>query len=489
MKKCLTFFRDIFSKINLPLSGIILAAFLLRIFKLGKESLWVDEGFTANLVQFNLSQYVDNVLHTTRNILPPLYFQLLHFWIMLFGNSEFSLRFPSVILGTLSVYLVFILARKIFNQEVGLISAILLAFSLFHLQYSQEARMYEMLSFLSLLSFLQLVKFFENGRNKNLAYLVLIDVALVYTHHYGFFIIVAQGFFFGVIFLFKREYFKENIGKMLAAVAIFFALIVPWLFIFINQLRKVSKDPWLPVPNFLSVLTLFQKFSGSSLLLVTFLSLLLFFVMRYFSNKKNNDNHYFLLLVWLLIPILISFFYSIFLIPIFGDKYLIACSIPFYILIAKAIEVIKIKYLKYGILMLVIVLLLLKINNYYSDINKEQWREAAQYVEKNAAQNDLILFNAGFGLENGFNYYAKRSDLDKKPFPQRSREVNNFVTPADLPELNALAEGIKKIWVIYAHSHDDNEVISTGLTDLGYQYDCKEFIYVNVCLFENVKIK
>jgi uncharacterized membrane protein len=146
-KKILDIFKNNFLKIDKVLFSIIAIGFLLRAFHLGRESIWVDEGFTYRLAKFTLPQYIENVLGTLRNILPPLYFQIMHFWSGIFGNSEFSLRFPSVIFGTLSILLMYFFAKNIFNKEVGLISSILLSISLFHMQYSQEARMYEMLSF------------------------------------------------------------------------------------------------------------------------------------------------------------------------------------------------------------------------------------------------------------------------------------------------------------------------------------------------------
>jgi len=84
------------------LLAILLMGLFLRIYDLSNESLWLDEGFSIRFA--NLSLYQIFFLPETN---PPLYYIILHWWINLFGDSEFSVRFPSVIFGFLSIFMVY----------------------------------------------------------------------------------------------------------------------------------------------------------------------------------------------------------------------------------------------------------------------------------------------------------------------------------------------------------------------------------------------
>ncbi len=100
----------------------------------------------------------------------------------------------------------------------------------------------------------------------------------------------------------------------------------------------------------------FQEFMFTSLFL---LNNTLFFLMKtklsntLFKHKKGNKynldlqgNKILLLITWLLVPIIIPFLISQILAPIYQIRYTISASVAFYILIALAIEKIKIRHIK-----------------------------------------------------------------------------------------------------------------------------------------------
>src|SRR5690606_31293576 len=66
----------------------------------------------------------------------------LFYWIKLFGISEAAVRLPFVIAGILSVLLVYLIAKRWFNETVALLSAAAIAFLEFPITYSQLARPY-----------------------------------------------------------------------------------------------------------------------------------------------------------------------------------------------------------------------------------------------------------------------------------------------------------------------------------------------------------
>lgn len=56
-----------------------------------------------------------------------------------FGNSRFGLRFPSAVVGTAAILLIYLLAAELFTPAVGLWAAFFLATSFWHLNFSRIA--------------------------------------------------------------------------------------------------------------------------------------------------------------------------------------------------------------------------------------------------------------------------------------------------------------------------------------------------------------
>ena len=100
---------------------------------------------------------------------PPAYYFFMFGWTKLFGTSLLSLRMPSVLFGLMSILLLAMIARTIFDNTVALISAALLAFNGHHIYWSQHARMYSMVCFLGLLSVWLLLKCLQEHRVPSLA--------------------------------------------------------------------------------------------------------------------------------------------------------------------------------------------------------------------------------------------------------------------------------------------------------------------------------
>ena len=182
---------------------IVALALGLRLYRLDAQSLWYDEGFSVYLARMDLSAITN---HTAADIQPPLYYYLLHGWIDLFGDSESALRGLSVFFGVLAVPLIYALAWQLFRDRwAGLLAALLLAVSPLHVWYSQEARMYTLLTFLCLLSSYLVVLIAARAKKVAAseavnpwlsgalwaAYAVVTSLA-VYSHYFAFFVLAFQ---------------------------------------------------------------------------------------------------------------------------------------------------------------------------------------------------------------------------------------------------------------------------------------------------------
>ncbi|MBI2939213.1 MAG: glycosyltransferase family 39 protein [Chloroflexi bacterium] len=167
------------------------SAFGLRVFRLGEPSLWYDEAVSVLFAQGDLAGVLANAATDNH---PPLYFILLHLAIALTGMSEFAIRFPSVLAGTLLVPLVDRLARAVDARHgplAGLIAGWLVALSPFAVRYAQEARMYTLLAALAATSCLLFVRALRGEARLGVGYAAVTSLAL-YTHLYTALLITAQ---------------------------------------------------------------------------------------------------------------------------------------------------------------------------------------------------------------------------------------------------------------------------------------------------------
>ncbi|MFA5136528.1 MAG: glycosyltransferase family 39 protein [Patescibacteria group bacterium] len=122
------------------------AAFLIRLISLN-QSLWLDEAITAKVVR-QFSFFEISTLFSPGDFHPPLYYIFLKLWTNVFGYSEISLRIPSVLFSLLTGHVVFLIGSRLRSRQVGMWAAILYLFNPLVIYYSQEARMYSMVTFL-----------------------------------------------------------------------------------------------------------------------------------------------------------------------------------------------------------------------------------------------------------------------------------------------------------------------------------------------------
>lgn len=182
------------------LLSMVLIGFALRVYRLAAQSLWYDEAVSWYLTQMSLPQLT---VWTANDIQPPLYYYFLWFWVRLAGTSEYALRFPSVLCATLSLPLLWQLARRLVGRS-GTWGALLLALlSPFHVYYAQEARMYTLLTLLGLASTYLWLQLLGAPRRvastatpfrtlwTALGYAVTMAAAL-YTHYFAVFLLAAH---------------------------------------------------------------------------------------------------------------------------------------------------------------------------------------------------------------------------------------------------------------------------------------------------------
>lgn len=85
-------------------------------------------------------------------------YQWLQYWLSaisakIIGLNEFAIRLPSVFFGVLTIWVIYLLGKEIFNRKVGLLSAFFVAFMNIEILFSNQARPYQALQFFYLFGF------------------------------------------------------------------------------------------------------------------------------------------------------------------------------------------------------------------------------------------------------------------------------------------------------------------------------------------------
>ena len=89
-------------------------------------SLWGDESWAVTLAVKPINQIISIVARDTS---PPLYYLFDHLWMRVFGTSEVSIRTLTFIFFLLTVFLVYLIGKHLWDQKTG-IWAGLLAFAI-----------------------------------------------------------------------------------------------------------------------------------------------------------------------------------------------------------------------------------------------------------------------------------------------------------------------------------------------------------------------
>jgi 4-amino-4-deoxy-L-arabinose transferase-like glycosyltransferase len=158
------------------LAAITLLAAVLRFYRLGQWSFWIDEIYTINhaLQHFGTIEQILENIPPVRNWMPVsvlLAAQALN----ILGISEWSARISAAVIGIVSIPILFFPTRRIFGTQVALIALLLLAVSPWHIFWSQNARFY---TSLFLFYNLALIAFYFGIHRNRIYYFLLFYVFL-----------------------------------------------------------------------------------------------------------------------------------------------------------------------------------------------------------------------------------------------------------------------------------------------------------------------
>ena len=494
------------------LVAIVALGGFLRVHQIGAQGLWLDEAFSVWLGRQPVRQMLGWLVRIDQH--PPLYYVILHLWMRL-GDGEAVVRGLSALCGTLTIPVMYLLGRRLADDGVGLLAALILAVSPFHVRFAQETRMYALLALNASLALYALVRLLADPRaaetplgrqfvdawrgrrttrrqrlslqaiETDLAWLgyVVFTTATLLSHNTAVFFPLAANLFVTGLYALrasgsrfqvtgsrnsKRETLKPETLKpgtslllrnWLLAQAAMFLLWSPWLPAFVAQTAGVYREFWLPPPTWQTVVETLGAFLSAFLPLPLPVAVAVWggyaaLIWGGLVHFRRYPARLALLLVTLLAPFVGELLVSVHR-PIFYERTLIWASLPLYLLLAAGLR--RVRAWPWGVAAVLMLIAVngLSLREYYVHFEKEQWDDAAAFVAQHVRPGDLILFNASW-VQIPFDYYFRAYDRE---VVEHGLPVDLFdrgvlepkMARSDLPRLREIVRGYERVWLVYSH--------------------------------------
>jgi 4-amino-4-deoxy-L-arabinose transferase-like glycosyltransferase len=479
---------------------LILLSFGRGIWALGEKSLWWDESLSLHRARGTLTSVLTNEIVLTDNIHsiatvdnhPPLYFLLLWVAVRLLGQSDFSLRFLSLVSIVLIVPLLYLTGRRLVDEWAGLTAAALGALSPMYLWYGQEARMYAMLALFSLLSFYTFLRaFFHPAGRFNIGrhwpWVVafgLTSACLILIHYFGMLVIAFE--LLALAWVFLRQAASRRVVVLTVAAIILVLLplaVYAWL-----VLPRGDKQPgfrfvplWEMLRDALSASSLGLSVDIANwfvllidLVFVVFLILGFVWLVRRGASQQERGAGW-LLVGYLLVPLGLIYLQS-YVQPVYmNSRHLIYITPAFYLLVAVGLT--RWRGRVWTIALLGGLLMVGGIGystwNYFSEpaYDKDHHREWGAYLREQVRPGDVVVVDPPHIAELYQHYAGSGVPWVGLPVLGGSREQTAAI-------LEDLFREYDRVWLAFSYTPpwgDKGRFPQRWLDQNAYRFDYKSF--------------
>ncbi len=454
---------------------ILVVAAILRLVNLD-QSLWLDEAINVNVARsLSFKELVLN--YSPSDFHPPLFHLILRAWILIFGSSEIAARVPSVILGVATVFVTYLIGKKLFETKTALVAATLIATAPLHIYYSQEARMYMLAAFLASLSVYFFISILEKDNVFRWFGFIIATVLLLYSDYLPYFLIPIYALF---VIIFRKKIPRETAKAYLPAVILIFILLIPWLVIFPKQLNvglsaAAASPAWSQVvgePSLKNLTITFVKFVIGRIshdnnliyaLLFAPVGLYTLFLISLSFFRLSPKRAF--LWFWFLGPIFLAFGIAFF-VPVFAYFRFIFVLPAFYLILASGVITVNWVFINRLLLALILMVNLGSTAIYFTNpkFQRENWKEATAFILQNATPKTVVLFESTYSMAP-FDYYAKGK------IEGQGALSNSDLDPVKVSEnVKRLTAGSDKIYLFQYLSEitDPQGLVFEKLTKLGF---------------------
>jgi mannosyltransferase len=470
---------------NWPIIFLLILAFLLRM-PLLDGSFWLDEAAQALESSRPLSQQLDII----PDFQPPLLHFIIHFALYVSANESWLRLVAAVIPGLVSIWGTYEIGRRLASRNIGLLSALLLATSSFHIFYSQELRPYALPMMWGVLSWLVLIASHQSLANsfKNFSFVsslrikwfsyTIITILGIFSSYLYPFLIVAQIFW---VVLWHRE----QLNKMMASLILAGLSFLPWLPTFMKQLAaggmvRQQLPGWeevVSIPQLKALPLVFGKFIFGVVnldLTPSFIGmfgvLCLLLIVSGYSLLKHwsqiNKATLYIFVLWLVVPLLSSWIIS-FWIPVVQPKRVLYLLPAFYLSLMTLGSQTQRKWSLGALASVLLAINLFTTRQYYlvPQYQRENWKTLIEQVESRYPKTETI---AVFTFPEAYAPWRWYAD------PQIKTLSTGTLNVRDLPNLRQTLAPVTEYKYVVVFDYlrdlsDPNNQVLTEVEAYGYQ--------------------
>lgn len=476
------------------LALITTLAAVLRFHSLAAKSFWFDEGVSVAIARLDWYNFARILWRREANM--SLYYFFLHYWLY-FGGSEFFVRALSALFAIASVPAIYLLGRRLFDSQVGLTAAALLAVNAYHVQYSQDARSYSLMVFLCLLSSLYFLKSLTDPSARNRAAYVVGSALALYAQFFSLLLLIAQ-------WLSLKALDRGQIPRQIRNDWRWIALLVSPVLVFVAT-TGTGPLRWVQRPGLRDLWIFALDLAGNGpLLLLAFLAAFVAALLPGLRSPMRTSWEtwrYRFLALWLVFPIALTLALSL-VKPLFVPRYFIFCLPALLLLVACGATRLRPAWLKMSAVLLLIALSARGTAGYYKsdlDIQRDDWRAVSQYLVNQAQPGDALLFHVPMGRMPYEFYHSLLGSASAAPivlYPHHADRVTflDFVEKPNDAELVRLLPEHPRAWLVLTYAEtqsglpDSRSVeLSKMLGNLYASVERHDFQGVEILLYTRAK--
>ncbi len=457
--------------------AIVALALALRLINLGRRALWYDEAFAVLYAEKPLSTMlygtVTRVGGAAADVHPLFFYSILHAWMRAVGQSPAAVRALSVLLGTATVAVAYLLARRIFGRRAGLATAAIVAIAPFHVYYSQEARMYALLGLAAVTTAYFFVRAWAGGRWGDWLAFGFCGAVTLYAHNLGF--AFVAGLDVWVLWAWLRPGARRwrNFRPLLLSHLLMLGLFAPWLAVVPSQLGKIQQAYWVEQPGIAkliqTILVFHFAYDNQSLprwLLppALFFSLLIPAIVALELARRRRaipaprpsfPVPHSLILSLALTPILLTFLISQ-IRPVYIVRALLPSALAYYALVAAVLVTGPVpRPVKWGLLLPSALIVAASLVNHYSyaQFPRPPFDEAAAYLRAHYQPGDVIVHSNKLTFLPTHYYDRSLPQLFIADEPGSPSDTLAYPTQQALglfatPDVATATQGHQRVWFV-----------------------------------------
>ncbi len=476
----------------LGLAMLFAVALALRLYRIDAQSFWYDEGLTIALAV----QPLDAIARAAAaDVHPPLYYWLLHGWVLLMGTSEAAARAFSAMCGAAAAVLTTILGRRWFGESAGWLAGIAATVSPFAIHYSQETRMYALAMLLAICLWLAVdaaireqakvtpdaPRALQQSRWVWWILYSLTALAALATHYFMVAFVAATALV-GALVL-RRNALLLWIALHLSLAGFFLALVwgsrkrlAVWTF------AKQPTDPLFILSDVLHVFSLGPAApSGFWFWLIGFVALLALALTTWRTSPRATG----MTLAWLTVPLAAIIILSLNQ-PYYKARFLLPALPAFHLLLGAGGATLARRIPANSGAPLTAIWLIAAavtpLRNEWFDpaFQRDDYRSLTQAIAATARPDDAILL-IGPGQIDVFNYYFHGSQT--RYLLPRFRPLD---PPATIAELEQMARQHRRVYGVFyvPYEADPNGVVNAWLADHAFRAESRWYGSVELVVYE-----